>query len=354
MERSQSSGAPRQARYGYLDWLRIAAAFGIIVLHMTPLASLEVKVSSPAWTVMNVCSNSLRASVALFFMISGALFLDPQKPVTAQKLFKKTIPRMLISFFFWSAIYAVAHCLLYGLGKWAFLNQLFRGHYHMWYIFTITSLYLITPILRRVTESKKLTEYLLVSGFVLTFVCARVLGFIQLFNLPHADVVASVQSFYAQINPYRGLYFVLYFVLGHYLHAYPVGEKLRRLAAPVFILCAAITCALCGWNSRMLGETSSYFSDLSSLNVFGMAVSLFVLFQTHCDRTSPALQRLSKGTYGIYLVHAFVIERLSLNFSAQPLALFAQIALGSCAVFLISAAVSAILGRIPVLNRYIV
>ena len=126
------------------------------------------------------------------------------------------------------------------------------------------------------------------------------------------------------------------------------------MAGPLFLLSAVATGVLNDWHAGMLGETSSYFSDISSLNVFGMAVSLFVLFQAHCGKTSPALERLSRDTYGIYLVHAFVIERMGLSLSAQPLPLFTGIALGSCAVFCISTAISAILNRIPVLNRYIV
>lgn len=360
MEQSSHNHPTPAARHWYLDFLRILSTFGVIVLHMTPFVSLDVPVSSAAWKVMHALSTPFRASVALFFMISGALFLDPARADSTKKLFRKTLPRMLVSFFFWSAVYAAAHCLLYGKGKWTFLNQLFRGHYHMWYILTIISLYLITPILRQITRDQKTTRYLLVAGFALTFACARVLGFVQLFALPHADVAASVQSFYLQVNPYKGLYFVLYFVLGHYLHAYPPKKSIRRLAGPLFLCGVLATGILGAWHSQLLGETSSYFSDLASLNILAMAVGLFVLMQDLClgfapsERTGRRIQLLSRDTYGIYLVHAFIIERLALPFSAQPISLFAMILLGSCAVFILSLLVSAVLNRVPVLKKYIV
>ena len=355
-----SHGRTAPQRSWYLDILRILSTFGIIVLHLTPFVSLDAPVTSAAWQVMNALSNPFRASVALFFMISGALYLDPKRDIPPRKLFGKTIARMLASFFFWSAVYAIAHCLMNDLGKWAFLNQLFRGHYHMWYILTITSLYVITPLLRQVTRDKKATRYLLLVGFALTSVCARVLGFVQLFTLPHADVVASFQSLYLQLNPYRSLYFVLYFVLGHYLHAYPPAKKLRRLAGPLFLGGVVATGVLYAWHARMIGETGSYFSDLSSLNVLAMAVGLFVLMQdclsgfAPSERAARRIRLLSRDTYGIYLVHAFVIERLALPFSAQPVSLFGMILLGSCAVFILSLLVSAALNRVPVLKQYIV
>ena len=359
MERAGHSGRTQPVRYVYLDLLRILAAFGIVVIHMSPMQSLQV--SSAAWRAANLTVAPFRASVALFFMISGALFLDPNREVSTRKLFGKTLVRMLTSFLFWSAVYALAHCILFGKGKWTFLNQLLRGHYHMWYIFTAVSLYLITPILRRVTASKKATEYLLGLGLLLTFVCARVIGFVALLEPPHADVVASVRSFYLQLNPYNSLYFVLYYVLGHYLHAYPPRRGLARLAVPAFLLCALTTGILYDWHSARLGETSAYFGDLASLNVLGMAVSLFVAARACIgdavpERARRGILRLSGDTYGIYLVHPFIIERLGLSLTPDfgAPALVALMLLACALVFAVSALISDALHCIPVLKRYIV
>ena len=359
MEHAGQYGRTQPVRYDYLDILRILAAFGIVVIHLSPLQSLEV--SSAAWRAANALISPFRASVVLFFMISGALFLDPHREISTRRLFGKTLARMLTSFFFWSAVYALAHCILYGKGKWTFLNQLLRGHYHMWYIFTAASLYLITPILRSVTASRRTTEYLLGVGFLLTFVCARVIGFVELLEPLHADVVASMRSFYLQLNPYHSLYFVFYFVLGHYLHAYPPERRLARLALPAFVLFSLITGTLCGWHSAVLGETSAYFGDLASLNVLGMAVSLFVAARAYVrdampERAKRGIRRLSEDTYGIYLVHAFIIERLSLspNPDSGPLALVAFTLLACALVFALSALISDLLHQIPGLRRYIV
>ncbi len=64
----------------------------------------------------------------------------------------------------------------------------------MWYLFALISLYWITPLLRKIAESGLTTEYFLQTGFIFTFLVGRVLNFVSLLNLPHADVLASLQS----------------------------------------------------------------------------------------------------------------------------------------------------------------
>ena len=189
-----------------LDILRLLAAFAVVALHVNPQAHLDVAIPSPAWGVMNLCTVLCCWSVPSFFMISGAFLLSPSsRQHDTRYLYRRNILRMLTAFVFWSAFYAIAHCALYGKGKWTFLNQFFRGHYHMWYLFALISLYWITPLLRKITESKRTTEYFLLTGFVFTFLVGRVLNFVSLLNLPHADVLASLQSAYGQMNPYLSL-----------------------------------------------------------------------------------------------------------------------------------------------------
>ena len=85
----------------------------------------------------------------------------------------------------------------------------------MWFVFTLISLYAVVPLLRKITESKKATEYFLLIGFLFTYLIGRALNFALLFELPHKDVLQSLQSAYAQLNPYRGLTALYAFVLGH-------------------------------------------------------------------------------------------------------------------------------------------
>ena len=207
-----------------LDLLRILAAFTVVMLHVSPQAYLDVEIASAPWNVMNVITGLCCWNVSAFFMLSGAFLLAPQKAMSTRTLYRKNIARLAAAFVFWSAVYALTYCLLRGKGKWTFLNELLRGHYHMWFVFTLISLYAVVPLLRKITESKKATEYFLLIGFLFTYLIGRALNFALLFELPHKDVLQSLQSAYAQLNPYRGLTALYAFVLGHYLMAYPLPK----------------------------------------------------------------------------------------------------------------------------------
>lgn len=347
-------------RLWFLDRLRIFAAFAVVFLHTSPFNQPYVPVASGAWRVLNLICTPFRWAVPIFFMMSGALFLSGKRAFSIKRLYQKNLLRLLTSFLFWSAVYALAYCVTTGKGKWTFANQLLRGHYHMWYLFAIAGLYIVTPLLRRVTESKKATEYLLASGFLLAFLIPRALAFLQLFPLPHADVLSSLQSAFAQTNPYRGLSALYYYVLGHYLAEYTLDKRVQRIAALAGIAGLIATVGLTGWHSARIEAVSSQFYDHSALCVLTMSAALFLLFKRRFSaapakgRRRNALLLLSACSYGVYLVHPFFIERLNLSFSLSPLLLLVTVPLASLMIYLLSLTLSLLLGRIPVLNKYIV
>ena len=340
-----------------LDWLRILAAFTVVMLHVNPQARLEVEIASAPWRAMNAVTGLCCWNVSAFFMLSGAFLLSPQKALSTRTLYRKNIARMVMAFVFWSAVYALMYCLLRGKGKWTFLNELFRGHYHMWFVFTLISLYAVVPLLRKITESKKATEYFLLFGFVFTYLVGRALNFALSFDGPHKDVIQSLQSAYAQTNPYRGLTAMYDFVLGYYLLAYPLPKAARRLLYAAGVLFCLLTILLTRWHSGVLQATSSVFTSNASLSVLVMAAALFVFFQNL--RLNPgakarrALLTVSKCTLGVYLIHPLVLERLDIAYPFAAWALLASILSVSLLVFFVSLAVSAVMSRIPGLKKVV-
>ena len=323
-----------------LDLLRILAAFTVVMLHASPQAYLDVEIASAPWNVMNVITGLCCWNVSAFFMLSGAFLLAPQKAMSTRTLYRKNIARLAAAFVFWSAVYALTYCLLRGKGKWTFLNELLRGHYHMWFVFTLISLYAVVPLLRKITESKKATEYFLLIGFLFTYLIGRALNFALLFELPHKDVLQSLQSAYAQLNPYRGLTALYAFVLGHYLMAYPLPKAARRLLCAAGCLSCLMTIGLTRWHSAVLQASSSVFTSGASLGVLTMTAALFVFFKelrlTPGAKAQRALLLVSKCTFGVYLVHALVLERLDIAYPVAAGALLLSIVGVSLLVFAVS------------------
>ena len=355
---NQSSAV--SSRVWYLDFLRVLGAYGIVLLHYSPLPEGYSSVGSLCWNITMCISILFRWCVPVFFMISGALFLSPQRRFSTAQLYKKSIFHIVSCFAVWSAVYALAHCIVMDKGKITFLNQFLRGHYHMWYIFSILALYMLTPLLRRMTESRKLTQYFLVLGFLFIFLFPRLISFVLLFDIPSRDVVLSLQAALTQTNPLSGAHALYYFVLGHALHTYSTNRKILRLSIPMSIIGYVSTAVLTIWLSLINGAISSHFYDISSLTVLVFAAGVFLSFQhafaayTPGKRVGHILLQLSACSFGIYLAHPFILERLPHLIPPTPYFLIPEILLVGLLVYLLSFAITQILRNIPVIGKYIV
>ncbi|MBR3027382.1 MAG: acyltransferase family protein [Bacteroidales bacterium] len=69
----------------YLDILRIMAIIAVVMLHVSA-QRFYVSFPSYEWEVRMFFNSMVRWGVPIFVMISGALFLDPQKKISLAKL----------------------------------------------------------------------------------------------------------------------------------------------------------------------------------------------------------------------------------------------------------------------------
>lgn len=173
----------------YLDLLRVAASFFVIMLHVSATDWASVSVYSWVWEIYNGYDSLVRWVVPAFVMISGCFFLNDKKEMLLKKLAQKYIWRLVKGFFFWSVLYAGMNCciaLYRGMRGddlvWTFLQMVLRGHYHLWFIYMMIGLYLITPFLRPIARSKKLLEYFLILGYIFAIINPIIGGYIPLFN----------------------------------------------------------------------------------------------------------------------------------------------------------------------------
>ena len=88
-----------------------------------------------------------------------------------------------------------------------------------------------------------------------------------------------------------------------------------------------------------------------------MTAALFVFFKelrmTPGAKAQRALLLVSKCTFGVYLVHALVLERLDIAYPVAAGALLASIVGVSLLVFAVSLAISVAMSRIPGLKKVI-
>ncbi len=337
-------------RIAYLDTLRVVSMVAVMVLHLAASGHRDSAAGSTEWAVCWLYNFGARFAVPVFVMISGALFLDPGKEITLPFLWKKYISKLLWVFFGWSLVYALAesikeHTLFTADYFLCVAQKTVTGHYHMWYLYLIAGLYLLTPLLRRIAADPARLRPTVIGLFLLNF------GLSLLTALPGVsqEVKAVVGSeIAALLTGYTG-----YYCLGWWLHQAQLKEKtVRRF----IFLSAAIYVAAAVWGVH-LGITEGISPD-GMLNVrmpytVLYSAGVFLFFKGR-PRSDHRINRLVSCALGMYLVHPmanFLLRKAGIHaLTIHPLLC---VPLCAALVFGISYAVVSAMRKIPVARRFV-
>ncbi len=348
-----------KGRVLYLDVLRIAAIFCVVVIHTCTVPWRNTSPSDLDWQILNVFDSAMRFCVPLFVMISGALFLDPAREIRQRRLFTHNILRVVTAFLFWSVAYAGLSFVLNFLRGMPItaqaVGELIRniavGHYHLWFLFAIVGLYLITPLLRLITANKRLAEYFLILSFALSLMY-RLLARIPALGPTLFDIHSNMQLTFVGGYPF-------YFILGDYLHRHGGSNRLRHVLyglGGLSVIGTAVGTAV--WSVQMQTPIDSLYDYLLPTTAF-TAAAAFLFVKRHAaripdsERARTAITRLSALSFGIYLVHDMVNILLSkCGISAVSINPLFGVPLISVAVFLSAAAIAWLLSKLP-FSRYI-
>ena len=149
---AQDARAPR-VRVTYFDWMRGAATYAVVMLHMFNKMLTDHTVGELgvpmviAWTELQLLLT--RWAVPVFLMITGALLLDPKREIGWDKV-GRYVGRMLAVLLVFCPVYTCMSAravtpaaIVDGLGK-----ALTQGSWdHLWYVYALIGLYLLTPLL---------------------------------------------------------------------------------------------------------------------------------------------------------------------------------------------------------------
>ncbi|MFD5225006.1 acyltransferase [Microbacterium sp. NPDC058342] len=347
-------GAGVVERADYLDRLRAIAIVGVVTLHAAALGMPEAPVSSPTWMTLNVYDGITRFCVPIFFMITGALLLDPRRRVSLSSILRKSLPRVAIAYILWSALYAgVAPSL--GLGEpgmRAFLERWAVGHYHLWYLWALMGLYLATPLLRRIAADRVSATYFVVlaAGF----------GLVLPLLTPLPVVGQPLMLILDKMQFHVALGYSFYFMLGHLLHT-GAADRLRTIwVAVAGVVGAGITVVGPAVASSRTGTAVLDLYEYLTPNVALFAGAVFLLVRRlgrrspKTTRSSRVMRGLSDASFGIYLVHPLLQGVLAAaGVTTALLPAFASVPMMVLVLLVPSWMIAALLRRIPRFGRFI-
>lgn len=343
----------------YFDYLRIAATIAVIIIHVTS-QNIVSHTFDFDWHILNIFNASSRWSVPIFFMISGALFLNPDKHITTKELFTKNIIRLLISYFFWSLLYSLLH---HKNSLSSFVRHTIAGHYHMWFILAIIGLYILTPLLRKITESRKLTKYFLILALCLSIFPKFLILILNECPISQLHAAADIlTSFLSSIGTKLIQGYSFFYVLGYYLHTTDFTKLARIVSYLLGLLGFILTIGLTAISSIHKSEMDQSYYSYLSVNVILEAIGVFVFAKYELSKIKASqrfasfIQKISKYTFGCYLMHDFVIYGFAnyLHIDATYYNPLVAVPFLTVVTFTISTLASALLNHIPILKKYIV
>lgn len=313
-----------------IDLLRIMACFGVILIHIASsfFSHHYVNEGSLEWKLCVVLYNGFLWSVPLFAMITGFLFLNPNKELPLKKLYGKNILRLILALVFWTLFYAVTiHFPFYPFPcKKA----------HFWYVEICLGLYISLPLLKRVALDEKLLSY---SCWIWLFI--RFFINLKMFVQLPFHVTNHIFPEY-----------VGYCLWGYYLTRIKFTRIQTRMVYLIGLLylIANITLTI-----LTEGEMREGFVNMDP---FFACIAVFLFVMRHPARFSVTTARIITGfaemTFGILMVHSFVDMMIFSRLHAFIPSFYLMVPMAFVGVLLASGVIVFIIKQIPVLKHWVV
>lgn len=362
-------------RIVYMDLLRIAAAGGVIMLHTAASRWYAAPVRSFHWQVMNIYDSLVRWAAPVFVMVSGAVQLSPRQISRVQSLsckeawrviFKRSIFPLICALLFWGMVYQAYR---YGIRYFVrrepvFLREILAiplgvifgpPWYHLWFIYLIIGLYLISPFVR-IFIAHAPRSYLK-GALILFAVIGAGVPFIN-FAITKIPGIPNYQLYLplAEVSGYLG-----YYMGGAYLAQYRLKKQTRLVFYILGMISILLTILGTSFFSITGERREEFLYEYILPTTMASAWGIFIFFKEAFGsrRFSPPQLRIiasiSGATLGIYLFHDLVLQIfLLLGISSLSFNPLFSIPLISLSVFAISLLLVRLIRNLPILGKYVV
>lgn len=294
----------------YYDIIRIISCMVIISAHISSNGWSQYPTTSFTWQVLSVFNTIGPPGVALFFMISGAIYLNEKINITPKHMFRKAI-HITCLYYIWLLLYnLISNGIPTNKESIQFIIcQLLQGEgiYHLWFLPTIVGIYLITPILRDAFSKKENCQYLLAGYAIMVLILPQW----YTFDLPGSNSLKTITGNF--LWPFQSLNYIGYFVLGHYLETWSMRKHAKIKAILFTITGLTGTIILHGVCAANAGK-NVYFNNPLTIFDFIACIGIFSLAKQYItNEPTPKKQKmavLAKTSFGIYLLHPAILQNL--------------------------------------------
>lgn len=288
------------SRVFWVDALKVFAAFAVVMIHIASIPWMALGFGVEGWVATSAYETFSRFAVPVFFTMTGYVLLNPKRHMSYHVIFKKYLLKALLATVFASFLFMVMQQLLHGWTGWrSVLRATVDGPYFIWYMWTLMTLYLLTPLLMPLVSSGKLLNSSLVVLFVL--------GYGKYTSLALAPDSLLAVAFSNLILIPSEIEALFCYLLGAWLASHVLTRRGRIVIAAlggVALLGALVL-------NTFYSNADAYYVNRDNVLVILFALGIIALF-SGWTKGSVLVSRvaffLSSYALWIYLVHPFVRE----------------------------------------------
>ena len=321
----------KRERIVYLDVLRSLACLMIIIMH-SPMPDI-----GDNSYILSSISMLTAPGIGLFFMVSGALLLPIR--MSHKDFLKKRLYKILFPTLFWTIFYLLVK-IHNGQLSWDALPLKVlsipfstQGNSILWFMYTLTGLYLLAPIITPWLEKASKHELEFVLG-----VWGITLFFPMLNDILNINESRTGMLYY--FTGYAG-----YFLLGYYLKKYANHLSIVIMSL-LFLIPIAIATFLKSFHIDI--DFYKWFWYLCIFTAM-MAAGWFLVAKKYTNYLYfPLLEKFSNCCFGIYLVHIFIMRHILWRMDfIQSYGCIAQIVMTVVLTTMISYAIVWLISKLP-------
>jgi surface polysaccharide O-acyltransferase-like enzyme len=329
-----------------MDALRIVASLFVVLAHVAGGSADGFGVFSNAWWLCKGLFFFCLWTIPVFVMISGALLLS-QRPTSFKAFYTRRFSRIGVPLVFWTVFYLGVRIVLeqepLTLSK--ILDLLLQGnvYYHLWFLYMVAGLYLMTPYLQILAHHLTTRQCL---GVVLLILIGA-----DVFHLCNVMVWGAHPTVFTLFVPYMG-----YYLLGYVIHhRWPRGQLPGTwIAAGAALSVMYLMCLAQPFVRLQSQQFGIFFFGFFGVPVACMAIAIYWAFREICVRPlGPRLRHLASCTLGIYVVHLFILRLMQIALTDKASEHHIGIGLigGTLIGFALSYGLVSLLKKIPIICR---
>lgn len=334
---------------GWVDFVRVVAAFLVIVVHVTThyFEQFSPRFSFASWLTATAFASVARICVPLFFLLTGYLLLRPD--ISAFPFWRRRLRKLSVPWLFWSLVFIAYRCLhhknqISGLSALRLLLA-DEVYYHLWFFYVMFGICLAIPFLAPLLKTS--CQRLFLTACLFWCITVVILPTTGRWLSNHTGANCQIAIDVPVLTGFIG-----FPMLGVLLGKVDLSPGRIRLA--IILMCGSIcaTFSLTVWQClRSEKAVETFFSYSDPAVVIASCAAFYLCRCIKATRAHEVSRIFAPLTLGVYLIHPLVLESVEQFVYGRFTNSLYGIPILSCVVMLTSLLIVWILKLTPVLRQ---